>query len=247
MEIRGLTESDRAIVKSIAEQSLHESYRDTLHEDIIDKAVAEWYATDSFDEYLVSDEMMFLLATVDDTVVGFSQSHVVEETNKGRILWIHVDPDYRGQGIATKLFNATHEALKDRGIDQVTGLVLADHEEGNEFYADQGFEKLYDREIEISGQEYVENVYGEAGTVPSDLVPWISPDGENLYIDYDDHARGSRASFFALYSTPDRTRRYGWFCSNCESADTAMDSMGHIECNECGNRRKATRWDAAYL
>jgi hypothetical protein len=26
-----------------------------------------------------------------------------------------------------------------------------------------------------------------------------------------------------------------------------MDSMGRIVCNNCGNKRKATRWDASYL
>jgi hypothetical protein len=29
--------------------------------------------------------------------------------------------------------------------------------------------------------------------------------------------------------------------------DVAVDTMGRIECNDCGNVSKATRWDAAYM
>ena len=32
-----------------------------------------------------------------------------------------------------------------------------------------------------------------------------------------------------------------------ETIETAMDPMGRIVCNECGNRHRATRWDAAYI
>ena len=36
-------------------------------------------------------------------------------------------------------------------------------------------------------------------------------------------------------------------CGGDEGFDVAMDTMERLECNECGNRRKAARWDAAYL
>ncbi|WP_245626069.1 DUF5816 domain-containing protein, partial [Haloparvum sedimenti] len=38
----------------------------------------------------------------------------------------------------------------------------------------------------------------------------------------------------------------GFYCGNCGSLDTAMDTMGRIECNECGNIRKPEEWDAAH-
>jgi len=44
-----------------------------------------------------------------------------------------------------------------------------------------------------------------------------------------------------------RSDRYGYYCGNCDRLANAMDSMGRVECNECGNARKPTRWDAAYL
>ncbi|WP_121821305.1 DUF5816 domain-containing protein [Halostella salina] len=71
-------------------------------------------------------------------------------------------------------------------------------------------------------------------------------EGETVYVDRGDGDRGTDGPFFVTYRTPDRERRYGWFCSNCETFDNAMDSMGRIECNVCGNFRKPTEWDAAH-
>jgi hypothetical protein len=71
-------------------------------------------------------------------------------------------------------------------------------------------------------------------------------DGETVYVDRSDGDRGTDGPFHVAYLTPDRDRKYGWFCSNCETFDNAMDAMGRIECNVCGNFRKPTEWDAAH-
>lgn len=247
MEIRPLEPEEVDSVREIARRSLEASYSHILSPETIETAVSEWYTDEAFEEYLDSDEMTFVVAVEDDAVIGFSQSHVVEEIDKGRILWLHVDPDYRGRGVATELFDVTREVLSDRGIDRVTGLVLAENEEGNRFYDEHGFEKLYERHISIAGEDHTENVYGEPGTEPDELEMWAAPDGEEVYVDWDESTRGSEGLFYTVYSDLDRERRYGFFCSNCASIDTAMDTMGRIVCQECGNRRRPTRWDAAYL
>ena len=72
-------------------------------------------------------------------------------------------------------------------------------------------------------------------------------EGRNLYVDRRDGQPASKGPFYAVYTTESGDNRWGYFCGNCESLDTAMDAMGRIECNRCGNRRKATRWDASYL
>lgn len=247
LEIRPMEPDDTGDVRRIARESLEASYSHILSEDTIEEAVAEWYAPDAFDDYLDSDEMLFVVAVEDGAVVGFSQSHVVEEIDKGRVLWLHVDPAHREAGIARALFERTREALRDRGIDAITGLVIAENEAGNRFYVDHGFEKLYDRTVEIAGESHVENVYGVPDIVPDELEPRVTADGTEVFLDLDEPSRGTDGLFYAAYRTSGREHRYGWFCSNCESTDNAMDSMGRIVCNRCGNRRKATRWDAGYL
>ena len=72
------------------------------------------------------------------------------------------------------------------------------------------------------------------------------PDGESLYVDTDDSEIGAEGPFYVVYRSPDGERRWGYVCGNCESFDTAMDSMGRVQCNDCGNIKKPDEWDAAH-
>jgi hypothetical protein len=74
----------------------------------------------------------------------------------------------------------------------------------------------------------------------------VSVGGTELHVATDEAERGSKAPFFALYRDSERRRRYGYLCANCETADNAVDPMGTIQCNACGNRRKPEEWDAAH-
>ena len=71
------------------------------------------------------------------------------------------------------------------------------------------------------------------------------PDGEGLYVDRSGGRRGEKGPFYRVYEA-DRTTRWGYRCRNCRTLDTAVDSMGRVHCNECGNRTKAEEWDAAH-
>jgi hypothetical protein len=73
----------------------------------------------------------------------------------------------------------------------------------------------------------------------------VGPDGETLYVSSDTE-KGNKAPFHIVYADPGGERRWGFFCANCESFDTAVDSMGRIKCNECANFHKAEEWDAAH-
>jgi hypothetical protein len=71
-------------------------------------------------------------------------------------------------------------------------------------------------------------------------------DGETVYVAREEGERGSKGPFFVVYTGEQGERRYGYLCGNCERIDNAMDPMGRIECNVCGNVRKPTEWDAAH-
>ncbi len=79
-----------------------------------------------------------------------------------------------------------------------------------------------------------------------DLQTHTTADGQTVYVSGRDGDRGSKGGFMIAYVSPDRDQRYGWFCTNCSTVDNAMDAMGRIECNVCGNLRKPTEWDAAH-
>ncbi|NHN59104.1 MULTISPECIES: DUF5816 domain-containing protein [Halorussus] len=71
-------------------------------------------------------------------------------------------------------------------------------------------------------------------------------EGRTVYVARDEGDRGSKGPFFVVYGDEARENRYGYLCGNCERVDNAMDPMGRIECNVCGNVRKPTEWDAAH-
>jgi hypothetical protein len=72
------------------------------------------------------------------------------------------------------------------------------------------------------------------------------PEGRELFVDSESSERGTDGPFFVVYSDVDGGNRWGYFCGNCESFSTAMDSMGRIKCNDCQNLRKPDEWDAAH-
>jgi hypothetical protein len=71
------------------------------------------------------------------------------------------------------------------------------------------------------------------------------PDGEPLYLARAAE-RGNKGPFRIVYADAAAERRWGFFCTNCESFDNAVDSMGRIKCNACSNFHKAEEWDAAH-
>ena len=251
MEIREATADDADVVRSIAHRSLRSSYTDFLGEETVETAVDRWYDDDVIASMVESEHALLLLVETDDGVVAFSQSEFVGDGhNVGQILWLHVDPDYRGGGTGVRLLTRTREELLETGADEIRGVVLAENELGNEFYENQGFERIGTREIEVGDETHTENVYVESALEPDEewrALESVTVGDETIFVSYGEAARGSKAPFYTAYRDEDGAQRYGWFCGNCDSFDNAMDSMGRIECNACGNRRKATRWDASYL
>ncbi|XVH31820.1 DUF5816 domain-containing protein [Haloferacaceae archaeon DSL9] len=71
-------------------------------------------------------------------------------------------------------------------------------------------------------------------------------EGSTVYVDRARWERGIEGPFYLVYTTPDADARWGYYCGNCDSFDNAMDTMGRLVCNSCGNIRKPDEWDAAH-
>ncbi|MCL7417117.1 MAG: GNAT family N-acetyltransferase [Halalkalicoccus sp.] len=253
MELREAKRTDVEAVREVARKSLQTSYAHFLEEGTIDDAVGQWYGEGRLEE-LISDEaddVYISVLEVDGEVVAFAQCYLVEFPERvGEIHWLHVDPDHRGEGYGSRLYDHVRERFEDEGIDRFKGFVFAENEAGNDFYERRGFESAYTHTQEIAGEEYTENVWvdvPEGEQYRRAVEPHEDEDGTTLYVAYWEASVGSKGAFHVSYLDEDLESRYGWFCSACESFDNAMDASGRIVCNECGNTRKATRWDAAYL
>jgi ribosomal protein S18 acetylase RimI-like enzyme len=251
MEIREATADDIEGIRRVARESLLESYTPALSEGTIDDAVKTWYGEDLSEE-LDDEDSLLLVGVEDGRVAAFSESYLTQiENQTGEINWLHVAPEYRGSGYGSRLLEETEGRLVDRGIARLKGKVLEANESGPEFYESHGYERGSDREVELGDGTFTEwsfvKLPGEGGVGAAPLDPRELADGRTVYVAYDESDRGDEGPFFVAYSDEGREERYGYFCGRCESFDIAMDAMGRVECNGCGNRRKPSRWDASYL
>jgi len=243
MSIRPAKPRDRPAIRDVARRSLQASY--SLGPREITSAIEEWYDEDLLERAIETESRMLLVATRDGQVVAFSESRRSQGGETATLLWLHVDPDYRGEGIASDLFEETRDRLDEAGVEHVDGRVLEDNGDGNAFYERLGYEQAGQNEVEIGGRTHVENVWSPADAPGHESVE--TDDGKSVYINYDEADSGSAGDFFVVYSDEDRTDRYGYCCGNCGELANAMDAMGRVECDNCGNTRKPTRWDAAYM
>lgn len=241
MEIREATAADESAIRSIAKRSMEASY--SLSPGAIEEAITRWYSSDIFTEKLEDDGVLFLVVDDGVEVVGFSESELIDDT--GDINWLHVDPMHRGESVGGELFDATRRTLRDRGAETIRGRVLSDNTEGNKFYERQGLVKSGEGRVELDGPTFIENVYTDAET--DDLEAVAAPGDREVFVDHLDTDRGSKAAFHLVYNDEDREEKWGYYCGNCQSFITSMDTMGRMECDDCGNQRKPTRWDAAYM
>jgi Acetyltransferases len=251
MDIRNAATDDIDAIRRVATESMAASYGHAIEDATITTAVDEWYGVDRLTDTLGNDTAVFVLAVDSGSVVGFAQSEIsTGRETVGYLDWLHVVPEHRGGGIGSQLLSRLKQQLIDAGADRLEGRVLAENRAGVSFYEEQGFSEVGTRTVDIHGETFEECVYAtsleDTDADPSGLVE-REIDGQTVYVAYDESARGSDAPFFSVYLDEDRTNPYGWMCGGDERFDVAIDTMERLECNQCGNRRKAARWDAAYL
>lgn len=171
MEIRDAVATDRTAIRELARETWHDTY-DELDPATIDATVDDWYADDELetaiggwyaDGSLVIDledmETVFLVATVDDELVGFTHGLVQGDT--GDVLRMYVHPDHQGEGIGTALHERLCEHLASYDIGRIRALDLASNEASRAFYQSLGFEQTDEGTVEIDGERYPEAVYSQ--------------------------------------------------------------------------------------
>lgn len=236
-------------IQSVARESLVASYGHAFDEETLSDAVAEWYDRESVTESLTDDDVILVVGTDEGNVVAFAESYVADgEISVGEIDWLHVLPEYRGEGLGTRLLEEVERRLREEGVERIQGRVLTENESGAAFYEEHGFSRGSDRELDIGEETFVERVYTKPieEDAPA-LKERETHEGERVFVAFDEASRGSESPFVAVYADENRETLHGWMCSNDDSFDVAMDTMERIHCNSCGNTRKAARWDAAYL
>ncbi|WP_058366439.1 GNAT family N-acetyltransferase [Haloparvum sedimenti] len=251
MEIRAATGDDVDAIRAVARASLGASYGHAITETVLEAAVDRWYDRDALGADIADDRVVFPVTVADGKVVGFAESYVVDRRERvGEIDWLHVHPDHRGEGVGTALLAHVEATLRERGVDRVEGAVLSANEAGTTFYEREGYERVDERLVDIGHDSFPEHRYRKTlseGVAVEDAETVTTDDGTELHVALTESSRGSEGPFYVVYADPDHEERYGFRCGACGSLDVAVDTMERVVCNECGNRRKPARWDAAYL
>ncbi|MFC6753829.1 GNAT family N-acetyltransferase [Halorubrum tibetense] len=249
MDLRAATADDVESIRDVALASLTASYGHAVDEGVLAGAVENWYGAADVGDDIADPDTVCPVAVVDGGVVAFAESYVVDRRERvGEIDWLHVHPDHRDSGIGSALLERVEAELRERDVDSIEGKVLVDNEAGTAFYEREGYDRSGERVVDIGEESFEERLYrkriGQTGSVREAI--YETGDGDTVYVAYDESERGSDAPFYAAYADESHEDRYGYFCGNCESADVAIDTMDAVECLSCENRRKPSRWDAAY-
>lgn len=138
-----------AVLKLIQELAIYENAPNEVINTV------ENLQKDGFGEKKVFD---CLVATDDDTVIGFALFYTGYSTWKGRTLYLEdflVNEKYRGKGIGKKLFDAVIKEAKRRKVKRMDWQVLDWNEPAIQFY--KKYDALLDEEW-INGRLFEEKI-----------------------------------------------------------------------------------------
>ena len=275
MDIREPEPDEAERIREVVDSSMTTSFR--LSPGQIDGITDDQFADDAVAEKIDGDEtLLHVVETGEDidgtTIAGFVEGRL--EDDWGEVNWLFVDPEHRGRGIGTELYETASESLRDRGAEHVCVTVLEANTEGHQFVERFGLEHDGDRRIEVADESLVKYVYTDADTdvelptesraddedAETDEFPETeetdghltatSDDGKTVYIAREEDESGTAAPFFVTYEDEAHEEQYGYYCANCGSLDVSMGDLQRLECADCGNdhaERSGEEYDDSYL
>ena len=95
------------------------------------------WSRDSFWKEAANENTLYLLALDGERVIGYAGCWISFE--ECQITNVAILPEYRGQGIGTKLFGAIIEAVKAKGVTAMTLEVRPSNAPARALYARYGF------------------------------------------------------------------------------------------------------------
>jgi len=273
MELRTPAAADTERIAELVESSMTASYQ--LSPQQIETIVDSEFGADATRPSVDDGSVLVRVAETDEgleseTVVGYVEGRV--DGDAGELTRLFVDPEHRGRGIGTALFEAMREALEDAGATSVRAATLDANTEGAQFFERFGLERVDEREVDVGSESLTEAVFAEASTVDagdgsdqrdgtsSEDLPQTeteggtttatTADGRAVFVARDERESGTEAPFFAVYTDDAHEDRFGYYCANCGSLDVAMDDAERLACPDCANehaQRSSGDYDDSYL
>jgi len=274
MDISRPAPDDVGEVRNVIFRSMRASY--AISPESIDASMEEWFDEGRLSTAFDQDDGGFLVARRDTDggrgVVGYAEGRTRDGESIGVVEWVHVDPEARGEGIGTELFEQLRDSLSESGTDQVRARMLSDNVEGQGFFEHLDMVVVDETTVDVGDTEFNVEVYADESAVapedrleveddlsddqeelegadvdPDALPRTVDTNGETFYVDQDETLTGSDGPFLLIYDRADQDELYGYFCGVCGTTVEAMDGLGRIVCEECGNVHRPDDWDDSYL
>lgn len=134
MKIRPMGKKDLNEIVIIAQKSSQLSVR---------KGEAFWNIKE-LSRWIKDDNNVCLVATKNDTVIGFVTSLFNKSARISSIENLYVKKIYRGQGIGKQLLESCVERLKKRGARYIFTLVKINNNDAIKFFKKNGFKRGYE-------------------------------------------------------------------------------------------------------
>lgn len=263
MELRRADPTDVGRIREVAESSMTTSYR--LSPQQIEAIADEQFGDEHLTQRIDSSETVLFVAEDSDgmdepVIVGFVEATLDDQW--GELNWLFVDPEHRGNGIGTQLYETVTETLRESGAEHVRMAVLEANIEGHQFIERFGFEHTDEHRVDVGDESLVKYVYTDPSvdaepseqTGSADMpgteastgsTTATTEDGQRVFVDTEAEESGTADSFFPVFTDEEHTEQFGYYCSNCGSLETSVDNMDRIECENCGNTH-ASRSEEAY-
>lgn len=145
--VRVAAAGDRREIQETLARSWRHGYDGVLDDDALAEATAdpaEFYPGSRFERKREADGLLFLVAVVDDRVVGVcnvalapEHTHAFVPDGAAQLRAVYVDPDRWGDGVGTALVERATDATGDD--TQVYVECLAANDRGRRFYDSLGF------------------------------------------------------------------------------------------------------------
>lgn len=252
--VRPAEAGDEERVQEIAKASTTTSYDLSPRER--DELLAAVFGEDAQAEARDGDDAALFVGEVDGEVAGVALTS--RSAPDGVVQWLHVHPDHRGHGVGTALFERAQEDAAEHTSEEPRVEVADSNREGAGFVERFDLERVDEGQAEVGGIDLRVRRYGPRGegggptderqeeAEDIDVPDTVEVDGQTVYL-LNEQLPGADGPFVPAYTDEDRSEAYGYYCTNCDSLDVAMDSMDAIECDECGNAHRPEEYDGAYL
>lgn len=125
MELRDPETADTQRVRELVESAMTASY--ALSPQQIDALLEDEFGSERLTQrFEDSDSITYVgessVSGEETTIGGFAEALL--DDYEGEVRWLFVDPEHRGKGIGTQLFETAVETLREQGADRVVAIPL---------------------------------------------------------------------------------------------------------------------------